>query len=406
MAFSTTDVTFGHNPCDNMETRRQIMKNRRWHEKYVTMDDEQAEWRRQRALREQKGKAVAKLASFQKGSMKRSGIKLTDHITGMSFTHNEIVRAAGVREQIVRRVLEGLGVPARVISFTAPPEMPQQVFSARDMLGEAGDSHRESAKEYNDQARKNYNASMTAILEYARDHVSGGESAVNAALAEAQQELVWQTELAGHTPTMPEDWVYPDAAKRKRLFQEIDKNSNGLLSLAEIDLAVRSSWPSFNHREALIRAYKLADMKGAQGRKDGLLSRSDDESKCEFSRFLKYLHLYVDYWDKFAQFDVDGDRTVDLAEWKMRGAEIFPDLSAEEMEMIFDELDADGGGRVRFNEFCAWGAKTFGDRHFMASDEAEPFDPQRMETFRRARQTRTWRAGPRVPVSNAGATFT
>lgn len=61
----------------------------------------------------------------------------------------------------------------------------------------------------------------------------------------------------------------PSTAARAKLFRAIDENGSGRLSLAEIDKAVVSgqigralNCPDFNHKPALIRAYKAADYSG------------------------------------------------------------------------------------------------------------------------------------------------
>jgi hypothetical protein len=61
----------------------------------------------------------------------------------------------------------------------------------------------------------------------------------------------------------------PNKEARTALFREIDVNSNGGLSLAEIDKAVVSgqigramNCPDFDHKPALMRAYKAADTSG------------------------------------------------------------------------------------------------------------------------------------------------
>ena len=77
--------------------------------------------------------------------------------------------------------------------------------------------------------------------------------------------------------------VMPDKAARTALFHEIDVNGNGGLSLAEIDKAVVSGQigramhcPDFDHKPAIMRAYKAAD-------KDG----DDYIERREFFRLLK-----------------------------------------------------------------------------------------------------------------------
>ena len=62
----------------------------------------------------------------------------------------------------------------------------------------------------------------------------------------------------------------PDRAERHALFDRIDNNGNGALSLAEIDKAVVELWPQFDHKRALMRAYKAADSNG-----DGFIKRHE-----------------------------------------------------------------------------------------------------------------------------------
>lgn len=49
-------------------------------------------------------------------------------------------------------------------------------------------------------------------------------------------------------------------------------------------------WPLFNHKPALMRAYKAADRDG-----DGLVERR------EFRRLLHYLVYFNDLWDMFEE---------------------------------------------------------------------------------------------------------
>jgi hypothetical protein len=89
--------------------------------------------------------------------------------------------------------------------------------------------------------------------------------------------------------------VMPDREARNTLFDSIDVNGNGALSLAEIDKAVVSGFlgkamhcPDFDHKPALMRAYHAADASH-----DGFIERS------EFMKLLKYLVYFNNLWHKF-----------------------------------------------------------------------------------------------------------
>ena len=66
-----------------------------------------------------------------------------------------------------------------------------------------------------------------------------------------------------------------------------------MLSLAEIDKAIIELWPQFDHKRALMRAYKAADRNG-----DGFIKRR------EFRLLLKYIIYFDEMWDHFEQIDV------------------------------------------------------------------------------------------------------
>ena len=165
-------------------------------------------------------------------------------------------------------------------------------------------------------------------------------------------------DAADHAAPPPEDvaevtrgsLAMPTAADRERAFDRMDGNSNGLLSLAEIDKAVIEIWPEFNHKQVLMRAYKAADVN-----QNGLISRD------EFPLLLKYLVYFDNLWEKFAAIDKDGDHQLNVKEFH-EGAQMLG-LGAEHgvtwvtTVQEFGRMDEDGGGYVRFDEFCAWCAR-------------------------------------------------
>lgn len=81
------------------------------------------------------------------------------------------------------------------------------------------------------------------------------------------------------------------------VFHRMDANGNGGLSLAEIDKAIVELYPGYDHKPALMRAYKAADTDG-----NGYITRR------EFKKLLHFLEYFNDLWHKFEELDTDGDR--------------------------------------------------------------------------------------------------
>eukprot|EP01043_Picozoa_sp_COSAG02_P085212 COSAG02_NODE_22898_length_736_cov_1.354788_1_plen_217_part_01 len=90
---------------------------------------------------------------------------------------------------------------------------------------------------------------------------------------------------------------HPDKATQALLFKRMDNNGNGVLSLAEIDKAVHEFWPGLDHKPALLRAYKAADVN-----RDGFIGRR------EFGKLLSALCYFNNLFLKFESIDADGDR--------------------------------------------------------------------------------------------------
>jgi hypothetical protein len=149
----------------------------------------------------------------------------------------------------------------------------------------------------------------------------------------------------------------PTRTQRDEVFRRMDYNGNGALSLAEIDKAVVELWPEFNHKPALMRAYKAADRNG-----DGFIKRR------EFRLLLRYVMYFNELWHKFEEIDVDDDRRLSLDEF-MVGCEAVghSGLSREEASREFEEMDSNHGGVVLFDEFCAWCAERCVQRRPLAS---------------------------------------
>ena len=116
-----------------------------------------------------------------------------------------------------------------------------------------------------------------------------------------------------------------------------------MLSLAELDKAVIEIWPHFNHKPALMRAYKAADKN-----KTGFVGRS------EFELFMRYIPMFTDIWSTFQRIDPNGDRRLSKEEFVGAAASMRLPGSPSESELghIFDHADGNKGGFLLFDEFC------------------------------------------------------
>ncbi|KAJ9460872.1 Flagellar calcium-binding protein [Diplonema papillatum] len=166
--------------------------------------------------------------------------------------------------------------------------------------------------------------------------------------------------------------TFPTADERRDLFDRLDPNGNGLLSLAELDRGVVTLWPEFNQKPAIMRAYKAADVNGS-----GLLGRK------EFKYFLKYLQYYVGLWKKFRTADTSGDRRVTLKELQARCHAL--GLSMTQVNESFTQMDGNKGGFVLFDEFAMWMAKHRVDRQ--------------LGPLQKGAQTNASRYRPKVPAA-------
>jgi Ca2+-binding EF-hand superfamily protein len=137
----------------------------------------------------------------------------------------------------------------------------------------------------------------------------------------------------------------PGTKERNDLFDRIDFNGNGGLSLAEIDKAVVELWPQFNHKRALMRAYRAADSD-----QNGYITRK------EFGSLLESIRYFNELAHLFDTIDRDNDHRLDLDEFMEGCALVLPELqlSADAAAAEFRKMDENGGGVVLFDEFCAW----------------------------------------------------
>eukprot|EP01043_Picozoa_sp_COSAG02_P033410 COSAG02_NODE_2278_length_9240_cov_2.311016_2_plen_1828_part_00 len=178
-------------------------------------------------------------------------------------------------------------------------------------------------------------------------------------LVRSEQERLRKEEAALAATRAPmQDMEHPDRATQALLFKRMDINGNGVLSLAEIDKAVHEFWPGMDHKPALIRAYKAADINH-----DGFIGRR------EFGKLLSALCYFNNLFLKFDSIDADGDRRLDEHEFVAGIAHVGVKIGASQARNEFFQL-AERNGHVLFHEFCK-----FCFEHHVAEegiDEPEP----------------------------------
>ena len=148
-----------------------------------------------------------------------------------------------------------------------------------------------------------------------------------------------------------------------QLFKEFD-NGNGILSLAEVDRAILHWYPHFGtNRQAMMRAFKAADLNQVGLSECGVVSRID---RClsflqngfvelaEFTRLVQLLFYYNQLSDLFAQLDQNRDRRISLTEFQ-KGHQLLglAHVDDEQMKEEFQAIDTNNGGFILFDEVCA-----------------------------------------------------
>ena len=149
-----------------------------------------------------------------------------------------------------------------------------------------------------------------------------------------------------HTRMKNMNLEMPDPMVRKALFNRLDPNGNGMVSLAELDKGVMELWPQFDNKPAIMRAYKAADINGS-----GWIG------KHEFEFFLKYLVNYNKVWSTFSAVDTSKDRRISWDEYLKAASRLEPNKAEEQHRATFQQMDKNGGGYVLFDEFCEFVAK-------------------------------------------------
>jgi hypothetical protein len=110
----------------------------------------------------------------------------------------------------------------------------------------------------------------------------------------------------------------------------------------------------FNTKPVLIRAFNAAKTKVKHRKSYG----DDYVQKSEYRFLLKYLRMYYEYWIAFSMIDTDGDRRITFEEFSQAAPSIKKwGINMSDIKRQWSECDADGFGKVLFDEFCNWAIK-------------------------------------------------
>ena len=141
-----------------------------------------------------------------------------------------------------------------------------------------------------------------------------------------------------------------DPARLNEFWNILDVNGNNIVSLAEIDKLVVYTYPTLNNKKALMRAYKQTCLKdGGDG--DAWV---DPE---ELPQLLLNLIYFNKLYAAFISIDRDFDRRLDFNEFRKGAKKLKLKMKKSKAKKEFNEMDANGGGLVLFDEFCVWYTK-------------------------------------------------
>ena len=165
--------------------------------------------------------------------------------------------------------------------------------------------------------------------------------------------------------------------KRRQLWNAIDMNGNGYISLAEFDRRVRDvlNLPKiFSLKKVLIRAFNAA-----KNKIKGKSKHSDDYVEwLEFRILLVYLRQYFEYYVMFCRIDTSDDFKVDINEFK----KAIPTLEKWGVKITdpvaeFKKIDNNNSGSIMFDEFCEYAIKKNLDL-----EDDDDFEDEELKTFK------------------------
>ena len=168
-----------------------------------------------------------------------------------------------------------------------------------------------------------------------------------------------------------------DRTKRRQLWNAIDMNGNGYISLAEFDRGVRDvlNLPQiFSLKKVIIRAFNAS-----KDKIKGKAKHSQDYVEwLEFRILLVYLRQYFEYYAMFCRIDTSDDFKVDFNEFK----KALPTLAKwgvkiKDPKAEFKKIDNNNSGSIMFDEFCEYAI----NKNLDLEDD-DDFDDEELKNFK------------------------
>lgn len=151
-----------------------------------------------------------------------------------------------------------------------------------------------------------------------------------------------------------------DEATRDLLWTQLDKNNNGIVSLAEVDTFTAERYPLLHKKPVLMRAYKKTIAKAGASPNDGKM-HEHWVHKADFPALLRNLFYFSRAYEVFAAVGgTDGRMSKD--EFKRGLGRIGVSIPESEVDNEFAAMDSNKGGMVLFDEFCNWLGKIGADK--------------------------------------------
>ena len=182
----------------------------------------------------------------------------------------------------------------------------------------------------------------------------------------------------GFLNSLPIKKTAEDRAKRKKMWDAIDMNKNGYVSLAEFDRGVRDvlNLPQiFTLKKVLMRAFQASKEKIKAKSKHS----KDYVEWLEFRISLVYLRQYFEYYVMFCRIDTSDDFKVNLSEFKKAMPTLEKwGIKISNPEAEFKKIDNNNSGSIMFDEFCEYAIKKNLDL-----EDDDDFDDCELQNFKK-----------------------